>query len=151
MTDKEVAALIGLARRPLESASVDRKVARRLLTSWLAEVVNLVVPGATGKFTGDKPPRVAHLRITQAGLDAVSDVLGLGSVDGWRMMGDLATLGPAQHVDLILPDGSIIYRAHFACGDGDGLMPPFGPAWFQEAGASGFVEVDGDPVFWRPA
>jgi hypothetical protein len=42
--------------------------------------------------------------------------------------------------------GRLLEPMHWACGDGDGLMPPF-IGWFVPGGG-GFVGVD--PVEWQP-
>lgn len=42
--------------------------------------------------------------------------------------------------------GRILEPMHYACGDGDGLMPSF-DGWFVPSG-NGFVEVT--PVEWQP-
>jgi len=46
-------------------------------------------------------------------------------------------------------DGSILEPMHYACGDGDGLMPPF-DGWFVPygSGRSGFYQVR--PLEWQP-
>ncbi len=58
---------------------------------------------------------------------------------------------PILHVRGRAADGRVFEPMHYACGDGDGLMPPF-VGWFvpypREARASGFYGVD--PVEWQP-
>ena len=45
-------------------------------------------------------------------------------------------------------DGSVLEPMHYACGDGDGLMPPF-EGWFVPSlSGVGFCEVR--PVEWQP-
>lgn len=47
-------------------------------------------------------------------------------------------------------EGKIIEPVHYACGDGDGLMPPY-DGWFtpyQPNRVGGFYEVS--PVEWQP-
>ena len=65
----------------------------------------------------------------------------------WNDMSTAPKTGPVREVAL-LTSGGIIPRAHWACGDGDGLMPAFGPAWFKPSG-SGYIEVQGKILGWR--
>lgn len=56
---------------------------------------------------------------------------------------------PIQHIKGRTKDGEIIKDMHYACGDGDGLMPPF-DGWFAPYPdrESGFYQVF--PVEWQP-
>lgn len=73
----------------------------------------------------------------------------------WQPMDTAPKTGPVVHVELLRKDGSTCV-AHWAYGDGDGLMPPFGPAWFEQVKDrhTGNVmycrEVTGPFVGWRP-
>lgn len=53
---------------------------------------------------------------------------------------------PIIHVRGRSKEGKVYEKMHYACGDGDGLMPPF-VGWFVPGGG-GFVGVD--PVEWQP-
>lgn len=53
---------------------------------------------------------------------------------------------PILHVRGRTADGHVVEPMHYACGDGDGIMPPF-DGWFIPIGKE-FVEVD--PVEWQP-
>lgn len=69
----------------------------------------------------------------------------------WNQMSDAPITGPVREVLLRIvergysgnPENVVV--AHWAHGDGDGLMPPFGPAWFRRSG-SGFVEVQSKDI-----
>lgn len=67
----------------------------------------------------------------------------------WDPMNSAPTRGyPILHVRGRTLDGKIIEDMHYACGDGDGLMPPF-DGWFApEPGGAGFYQVR--PVEWQP-
>lgn len=77
----------------------------------------------------------------------------------WDPMSNAPSEGyPILHVRGRTADGRIVEPMHRACGDGDGLMPPFN-GWFVPSGASGifgtadyrhngFYEVR--PVEWQP-
>lgn len=62
---------------------------------------------------------------------------------------------PIQHVQLLMEDGRIVQGAHWAYGDGDGMMPPFGPAWFvpvkrSDGTIASYQEVSGAVRGWAP-
>src|SRR6478735_7107464 len=68
----------------------------------------------------------------------------------WDPMTNAPSEGyPILHVRGRRADGTIIPKMHRACGDGDGLMPPF-DGWFAPyaSGSDGFHEVH--PVEWQP-
>ena len=65
----------------------------------------------------------------------------------WNDMSTAPKTGPVREVAL-LTSGGIVPRAHWAYGEGDGLMPAFGPAWFKPSGG-GYVEVQGKILGWR--
>lgn len=44
-------------------------------------------------------------------------------------------------------EGLVIEPCHYACGDGDGLMPPF-DGWFRPMAGGGYIEVS--IVEWQP-
>jgi hypothetical protein len=44
----------------------------------------------------------------------------------------------------------MVTKAHWAHGDGDGMMPPFGPAWFESDRCGGYQEVLGKITGWLP-
>ena len=75
--------------------------------------------------------------------------------DRWDPMCNAPTEGyPILWVRGRTADGRIIERMHRACGDGDGLMPPF-DGWFKSDGVDphsgrslGFSQVR--PVEWQP-
>lgn len=53
-----------------------------------------------------------------------------------------------MHVRGRRADGTVIDDMHYACGDGDGLMPPF-DGWFAPyKQGEGFYQVH--PVEWQP-
>lgn len=52
-------------------------------------------------------------------------------MNDWQPMETSPKTGPCSDVMLLHKDGSV-KRGHWAYGDGDGLMPPFGPAWFEQ-------------------
>lgn len=55
---------------------------------------------------------------------------------------------PMLHLRGRTADGQIVEPMHRACGDGDGLMPPF-DGWFAPSiGIAGFDQVQ--PVEWQP-
>lgn len=55
----------------------------------------------------------------------------------------------ASWVEVILASGEV-HRSHWACGDGDGLMPPF-EGWFVQVGegVSRYFRGIPDPIGWR--
>lgn len=62
---------------------------------------------------------------------------------------------PIQHIQLLMEDGRVIPDAHWAHGDGDGIMPSFGPGWFvpvkrEDGSVSYYAEVTGSPRGWAP-
>lgn len=71
----------------------------------------------------------------------------------WQSMETAPTKGPIVHVELLGANGKV-YVAHWAYGDGDGMMPPYGPAWFEEVkdtqGRTMYCrEIAGPFVGWR--
>ena len=74
----------------------------------------------------------------------------------WRSMDRAPREGyPIERVQLLMEDGRIIPDAHWAYGDGDGMMPPFGPGWFApvhhaDGSVSSYAEVSGVPKGWAP-
>jgi hypothetical protein len=68
----------------------------------------------------------------------------------WQPISTAPKTGPVVNVQLLLKDGRETI-GHWAHGDGDGLMPPFGPAWFEQWGPVGsYREVHPEPTHWRP-
>ncbi len=66
----------------------------------------------------------------------------------WKPIGTYPMTGPVLHVEARGRDGTIYPDAHYACGDGDGLMPPF-DGWFEPmSGGRGFSQIR-KPVEWR--
>lgn len=66
----------------------------------------------------------------------------------WDPLSNAPVLGsPVLWVRGRTEDGHVIERMHYACGDGDGLIPPF-DGWFTDDGYGGFVQVF--PVEWQP-
>lgn len=55
---------------------------------------------------------------------------------------------PILHVRGRTLTGQVLEDMHYACGDGDGLMPPFDGWFVPQAGGHGFVQVF--PVEWQP-
>ncbi len=73
----------------------------------------------------------------------------------WRSLDRAPKTGPVEHVQLLMEDGRIVPDAHWAYGDGDGMMPAFGPGWFYPVRrADGSVEcyhaVAGNVRAWAP-
>lgn len=70
--------------------------------------------------------------------------------EGWQPIDSAPTTGPV--VDVELWNGRDVRVGHYAHGDGDGLMPPFGPAWFYGVGnpVSYFQQISPPPSHWRP-
>lgn len=65
----------------------------------------------------------------------------------WDSMSTAPTRGyPILHVRGRDKLGNVIDDMHYACGDGDGMMPPF-DGWFIRIG-DGFSQVH--PVEWQP-
>lgn len=70
--------------------------------------------------------------------------------DRWDPMVNAPRAGyPILHVRGRTADGRVVEPMHYACGDGDGLMPPF-DGWFvpYATKGAGFYEVA--PVEWQP-
>jgi hypothetical protein len=73
----------------------------------------------------------------------------------WQSMDTSPKEGyPVQHVQLLMPDGSIVPDAHWAYGGGE-EQPAFGPAWFRpflrpDGSVSSYYEVTGKPQAWAP-
>lgn len=67
----------------------------------------------------------------------------------WDPMNSAPMRGnPIMRVRGRTQDGHVIEDMHYACGDGDGLMPPF-DGWFApDLNGSGFHQVR--PVEWQP-
>lgn len=65
----------------------------------------------------------------------------------WDPLNSAPTRGtPIMRVRGRTADGRVIEDMHYACGDGDGLMPPF-DGWFAPD-SDGFYQVS--PVEWQP-
>ena len=47
------------------------------------------------------------------------------------------------------PGRPVAITAHYACGDGDGMQPAFGPGWFYWSGYD-FCELKPHPTHWMP-
>jgi hypothetical protein len=72
----------------------------------------------------------------------------------WDPMSTAPRAGnPIMHVRGRTADGRIVEPMHYACGDGDGLMPPF-DGWFVPYGGDASTRRDGfyqvRPVEWQP-
>jgi hypothetical protein len=66
----------------------------------------------------------------------------------WDPMNSAPRAGyPILHVRGRTESGQLVEPMHYACGDGDGLMPPF-DGWFVPSAGAGFIEVR--PVEWQP-
>lgn len=68
----------------------------------------------------------------------------------WDPMHSAPSRGwPILHVRGRTADGKVINEMHYACGDGDGLMPPF-DGWFapDDDKRTGFHQVH--PIEWQP-
>ena len=64
-------------------------------------------------------------------------------------MSNAPTTGwPILHVRGRTADGKLLEPMHYACGDGDGLMPPFDGWFLPNENASGYYQVS--PVEWQP-
>jgi hypothetical protein len=70
--------------------------------------------------------------------------------EGWQPIASGPKTGPVVDVDLFLPDGGRVVQGHWAYGDGEGLMPPYGPAWFHRTGGDHPAYVECRPTHWRP-
>lgn len=67
------------------------------------------------------------------------------------MIDTAPTTGPV--VDVELWNGELRV-GHYAHGDGDGMMPPFGPAWFYpvlngDGRVSYYNQMNPPPTHWR--
>jgi hypothetical protein len=71
------------------------------------------------------------------------------TADRWDPMCNAPVAGyPILHVRGRTAEGKVIEPIHYACGDGDGMMPPF-DGWFAPyKDASGYYQVR--PVEWQP-
>lgn len=68
--------------------------------------------------------------------------------DRWDMMNTAPKSGPIFGIRGRTHRGVVLENMHYACGDGDGLMPPF-DGWFVPDGSGkGFNQVF--PVEWQP-
>lgn len=69
--------------------------------------------------------------------------------DRWDPMVNAPRAGwPILDVRGRTAEGRVIEPIHYACGDGDGMMPPY-DGWFApDTGGRGFHEVS--PVEWQP-
>lgn len=68
----------------------------------------------------------------------------------WDSLSNAPTMGsPILFIRGRDAEGRLLEPMHYACGDGDGLMPPF-DGWFVPMGgnAKGFIECH--PVEWQP-
>ena len=69
--------------------------------------------------------------------------------DRWDPMVNAPSMGyPIMHVRGRTLLGKVLEPMHYACGDGDGLMPPFDGWFVPDSVGSGFVQVS--PVEWQP-
>lgn len=70
--------------------------------------------------------------------------------DRWDPMENAPRAGyPILHVRGRTAKGVIVEPMHYACGDGDGMMPPF-DGWFVPYGTPGAGYYQVDPVEWQP-
>lgn len=68
--------------------------------------------------------------------------------DRWDPMCNAPVEGyPIMHIRGRTAAGQIVEPMHYACGDGDGMMPAF-DGWFIPCGKGGFHQVQ--PVEWQP-